>query len=205
MGLVKAKIRKTKTGSGASDDMVGLSAALQAADPAERRSAARRLGSTTGCEAALLDRLAFEHEASVREMLVLSLMQLGTQDAVRGLAEHLRSEDASLRNAVVEALEAMPDAVAPNIELLLADHDPDVRIFACNLLVGLAHPDVPKWLSHVLENDSHVNVCAAAVDALTEIGRPDCVPALRACARRFPEEPFLSFAIDVAIARAAEQ
>ena len=42
----------------------------------------------------------------------------------------LRSDDASLRNGAVEALQAMPEAVRPLLPGLLADGDADVRILA---------------------------------------------------------------------------
>jgi hypothetical protein len=53
----------------------------------------------------------------------------------------------------------------------------------------------------VLEEESHVNVCAAAVDVLTDVGDEEAVPALLALKRRFADEPFMTFAVDMAVRR----
>ncbi|MFZ3326051.1 MAG: hypothetical protein WA231_09235 [Methylocella sp.] len=45
------------------------------------------------------------------------------------------------------------------------------------------------------------NVCAAAVDVLAEIGDVQALPTLWRCAARFPNDPFLAFAIKVAADR----
>ena len=56
-------------------------------------------------------------------------------------------------------------------------------------------------LCELIENEQHPNVCAAAIDVLTEVGTRDAVPVLENCAERFSETPFLPFAISVTIAR----
>ena len=53
-------------------------------------------------------------------------------------------------------------------------------------------------LGALLERESDVNVCAAAVDVLAEIGDATILPALARCAERFSGEPFLVFAVKVA-------
>ena len=113
----------------------------------------------------------------------------------------LRSEDANLRNGAIEALQQMPDEVAPHVETILAHPDSDVRIFAVDVLSALPHPMVPEWLRRVVTLDPHVNVCAAALDALAEAGQPDVIPALEALADRFPDVAFMRFAADAAIRR----
>jgi HEAT repeat protein len=90
----------------------------------------------------------------------------------------------------------MPAAVAPRIEALLADADPDVRIFTVNLLGDLPHEQVPQWLLQVLQRDAVVNVVAAAIEVLAEVGQPDHVPALRQAQARFPDDEFVAFAVD---------
>lgn len=120
---------------------------------------------------------------------------------VCGLLPCLRSEDAALRNGVIEALQRMPDALVPHIRPLLEDEDSDVRIFAVNVLGALAHPQAPRWLEAVLRCDPHVNVCAAAVEGLAELGDAASVPALGALPARFPAEPFIAFAVQAALAR----
>ena len=175
--------------------------ALLSPEPVMRRSAARRLSAIQGSEAALLARLAEETDPGVREALLLSIMEIGSEPAARGLAELIRCEDAALRNAAIETLASMPREAAPLMDRLLADDDPDVRTLACNLLQMMAHPSAAEWLTLVVGRDQHPNVCAAAVDGLAEVGSPACIPALDSLARRFPDDPFLQFAIDAVRSR----
>jgi HEAT repeat protein len=87
---------------------------------------------------------------------------------------------------------------------LLRDNDTDVRILAIELVRGMPPADATRLLCNVLEQEGHPNVCASAVDALAELGTPEALPALRTCAQRFAETPFLPFAISVAIARISD-
>jgi HEAT repeat protein len=109
-----------------------------------------------------------------------------------------------LRNEAIEAMKNLPDAVAPIMAGLLADPDPDVRIFAVNILESLRHPDVEQWLIEVISEDEHINVCATAVDLLGEVGSEAAVPALEALKARFPNEPYIVFSADLALKRIRE-
>ena len=88
-----------------------------------------------------------EEDSSVREIILTTLTQVGDEEAVAGLVNCLRSEDASLRNEAIEAMKLLPDEVAPIMGQLLKDPDPDVRIFAVNILESLRHEKVEEWLS----------------------------------------------------------
>lgn len=185
-------------------DMAGLLAGLADPDPSIRRWAARDLGSMPGAAAALIEQLGRESEGSVREALLLALTQIGDATAVAGLTACLRSEDVALRNEAIESLKLLPDGVAPVMHKLLTDADADVRIFAVNVLESLRHPDVEQWLCGVLERDEHVNVCAAALDLLGEVGSERAVAALQQIKQRFSTEPYICFAADLALKRIEE-
>lgn len=174
---------------------------LADADPGVRRWAARDLADHPDRAAALGDRLDREADASVREALLTGLMTIGTDEAARPLIRLLRSEDASLRNGAIEALQQMPDATTAHLGALLADGDSDVRIFAINILQSLRHPQAAQWLHAVIRDEDHINVLASAVDVLAEIGTPAMVADLAVLKGRFPDEPFLHFAVDLAIRR----
>jgi HEAT repeat protein len=146
-------------------------------------------------------RLEGERDASVRSVIFTSLIKLKTRTVVELLAPYLRSEDAALRNAVVEALQEMPEDIEPFMDSLLSDPDSDVRISAVTILGALAHPRVPEWLSQVIQSDPHINVCAAALDCLAEAGDEEAVPLLEGLAHRFPDEPYINFAVAAAIRR----
>jgi hypothetical protein len=66
---------------------------------------------------------------------------------------------------------------------------------------GMPAAEATRLLCDILENETHPNVCASAVDALAEIGTRDALPALESCARRFADTPFLPFAISMVVAR----
>ena len=182
-------------------ELPGLLRQLRTGNVSERRWAARDLVDFPESAAALGDHLSREAEPQVREAIYTTLGALASSDAVAALLPLLRSEDAQQRNGAIEALTKMPQAVGPRILALLEDPDPDVRIFTVNLLGDLKHPDLNTWLIRVLSHDEQVNVVAAAVEVVAEVGTHDAVPALQAAVRRFPQDPFLSFAADVAIER----
>jgi HEAT repeat protein len=185
-------------------DLSGLVESLRSEDPAVRRWAARDLASYPEATDALFQQLMVEKVPSVREAIFTSLTLIGTREVVEGLMELLRSDDASLRNEAIEAMKNLPEAVSPVMESLLADPDSDVRIFAINILESLKHPNVEKWLIEVLRDEEHVNVCAAAIDLLGEVGSEMTIPALEEVRERFPDEPFIEFAVDLALKRIGE-
>jgi HEAT repeat protein len=177
-----------------------LVAELRHPQPQRRRSAARDLGDHPGAAEIVCAALADETSSSVREALFTTVIRLGTEAAARGLIPFLHSEDVALRNGATDALKSMPQAVAPRLNELLCGPR-DVRIFGVEIVGSLAHPDAPRLLVRVIESDDDVNVCAAAVDALAECGRPEAVAPLRALLERFPGLPFLEFSVMTALSR----
>jgi len=203
MGFVKSQPADPSKGEDrkVQRDLAGLTTALCSADPKSRRWAARDLAHFPAAVDALLTQLARETDREVREAIFITLAQFDNSQAVNGLIHCLRSEDAALRNSAIDALKLMPAAVAPMMAQLLRDPSADVRILAINVLESLRHPEVEAWLIGVIAQDTHVNVCATAVDLLTEVGTKTAVQALLALKSRFAEEPFMHFAIDVALQR----
>ena len=181
-----------------------LLASLEDDNPTTRRWAARDLVNCQDVAATLVDRLKREGSLSVREVILTTLTLLGDATAVAGLVDCLRSEDAALRNEAIEAMKQLPDEVAPIMRGLLADHDPDVRIFAVNILESLRHPDVEFWLIEVIETDAHVNVCGTALDLLSEVGTASAGEPLARLMARFPDEPYIQFAAELALRRIHE-
>ncbi len=187
-------------------DLPGLIAELSDPDPQARRWAARDLALTHDSRAseALVRQLRHETEPAVQEAIIWTLMRLRDTTAVQGLIACLRSDDAFVRNAAIDALKELPDAVAPVMAGLLTDPDPDVRIFAINVLESLRHPDVERWLLEVIEDEEHVNVIATAVDLLGEVGTQAAIAPLERLQARFADEPYLAFAIGLALKRLRE-
>lgn len=176
---------------------------LDAPSAAARREAARALAHDSGAVDALAARLAVEADDSVREAILAALRAIGTPEAIEHLFALLGSEDVWLRNAAIETLQGMDAGVLDALERGLSDPDSDRRIFAVNVLASLRHPAAAGLALRALAEDSHVNVCAAALDVLTEIGTREMAPAIEAVPARFPDEPFLRFAANAALRRLA--
>ena len=112
-------------------------------------------------------------------------------------AAYMRVDDANTRTGALDALRAMPEAARLHLPGLLVDADADVRLLACDLVRDAGGADGPRWLCAMIETEPQANVCAAAVDVLGEIADAAAGPSLSRCAERFPDDPFLRFAIKV--------
>lgn len=178
---------------------------LSADDPAARQAAARALAGQREAGEALSARFAIEADEATSEALAVALMKTGGSAMVERLLPLLSSDEAQLRNRVIEILQALPAEVAPHMERLLDNADPDVRIFAVNVLEALRHPKVEDWLIAVISTDRHVNVVGTALDLLGEVGTEAARPALKRVIERFGNEPFIAFAATTALKRIGAQ
>ena len=176
-------------------------AALNSPDAEVRWTAARALGGVAAAVPALAAALGGEQSPRVREAIVTALMRVGDEASVRALMPYLRSDDAGQRSAATEALQILPEAVAPFMAALLGDADVDVRLLATELARNMPPRNATRLLCGVLEKEPHPNVCAAAIEVLAEVGTRDAVPALETCAARFAGVPFLQFAVSTTISR----
>jgi len=204
MGFAKAGQRPSEPDTSVEDaplDLPALIRGLRDTEPSVRRRCAKELAAYPESVHALAASLDIERVQNVREMVMTSLALIGSQEAVAVLLPCLRSDDAFLRNEAIEVLKQLPEALAPMMETLLKDQDPDVRIFAVNVLESLRHPSVVQWLMNVIENDPHVNVVATALDLLSEVGDEKCIEALLRAQERFSNEPYLQFAVRTALDR----
>jgi HEAT repeat protein len=199
-------IRREITGEGnatSATDVAQQLARLRDPDPEVRWAAARKVGGVAAAVPALAKALATEQNLRVREAIMTALMRVGDGASVQTLLPYLRAQDAAQRSAAIETLQALPAAVLPFMTALLADADADVRILAAELARNMPADQATRILSDLLEHELQPNVCAAAVDVLAEVGTRDALPALRLCAQRFQDAPFLPFAIATTIARIA--
>lgn len=179
-----------------------FTAGLSDVNPETRWRAARALGEDPSSVPQLAKALATESSPQVREAIFTSLVLIRTGASARATAEFMRSDDASLRGGALDALIAMPEVAQPLLPGLLADMDPDVRILSSELARSMPPEVATQMLSFLLQTETEVNVCGAAVDVLAEVGTPEAIGPMLACKSRFPDEAFLGFAIDDAIERA---
>jgi HEAT repeat protein len=150
---------------------------------------------------ALSRALASEDDSGVREAIFTALARIATNESALAVLPYLRSDDANMRAGALDALRAMPQAVEPHLPSLLADADSDVRLLACDLGRNISAGEGQRLLCALLETEPRADVCAAAVEVLAEIADAGALPTLSRCAARFPDDPFLGFAIEVAVDR----
>jgi HEAT repeat protein len=181
-------------------DLPAVAALLDSADADCRRDAVQ-CADVHADAAALLARIDVENDTGIRALIVHRLVASRDPHLVRPLLGYVRSDDIMLRNTVSAALPAMGEVLLPDIARLCADEDPAVRLVAVSLLQGLHSPRAVDLALATLATEPHVNVCAAIVDMLAEAGGPEAVAPLEALVRRFPDAPFIAFAVAVAIKR----
>jgi HEAT repeat protein len=195
-------VRKPKSApSFAAADESGALTALASANPEERWAAARAAAEVAGSAGALARALRTENDPRVREAMFTSLARIGTPESGSQLLPLLRSDDAQLRTGALDALRMMAGALQEMLPQLLKDPDPDVRILSSVLARSLPGDEATTLLCVLLAAEQQINVCAAAIEVLAEVGTPAALPVLAECAQRFRNAPFLGFAITTATDR----
>jgi HEAT repeat protein len=206
MALVRRQNTTDQTTANAADTSAAkgldpLTAELVSESVSIRRQAARALSALPEATGLLCAHLSGEPNLSVRSIIYTGIISQPSAAAVQGLLPLLRSEEVSLRNEAIQALQEMPNVVMPQMELALTDADSDVRIMATNVLAALHHPDAPARLLRIVAEDAHVNVCSAALDGLAEVGEVEAIPVLESLMLRFRDVAYIQFAARAAIRR----
>jgi hypothetical protein len=178
---------------------------LSSASEEVRWNAARAAAGVEDGARALAAALRVESVPRVREAMFTSLARMGDAAGVAAVLPLLRSDDAKLRAGALDALKVMIRGAQDLLPPLLEDADVDVRVLSCELARALPGEAATSLLCHVLRREQDLNVCAAAVDVLAEVGQPDALPALAECGARFGDAPFLAFAIQVAADRIGDR
>ena len=118
-------------------------AALDSPEAESRWTAARGLSGDVDAVPALAAALGREPVPRVREAIMTALMRVGNAASVEAMLPYLRSQDAGLRAAAIESLQALPEAIAPFMATLLSDSDSDVRLLATELARNMNAPKLP--------------------------------------------------------------
>lgn len=177
----------------------GAVAQLADAAPDQRRRAAQALAGVAEALEPLAARLPVEPDAAVRDALFDALARIESAAAAEALIPLLASETADLRLGAVAALRRLSRFVAPRIEALLTDPDPDVRLMALDILSALPAPAPVSGLGLVLARETDVNVIVTALDRAAIFGAPDLVPAITAIRARHGDQDFVAFCCDHAL------
>jgi len=171
----------------------------------DQKDGATGLARTKTCETDSEPATPEREESGLVGLAILdTLASLDDPAGVRGLAGCLRSENAAMRNVAVDTLRRLGDEGATALHALLEDPDPEVRIFAIDILDAVHYRDGERWLIEIVELDLHANVCSAAVELLCEVGTEAAIDPLLRLKARFPHHIFIQFAADLALKRILE-
>jgi len=199
-------IRKARdTVTVAPSDLLTITEMFENGTADERWLAARSAYDITDSAKVLGEALARESDVRVREAIFTSLARISTAECVELVLPFLRSDDAHLRTGSLDALRAMKVVIAPYLQRLLEDSDPDVRLLACELARSLPADEATRRLCALLDSEHEPNVCGAAVEVLAEIGGAEALPVLARCEERFRAIPFLAFSIKLVADRIRSQ
>jgi HEAT repeat protein len=190
-------IRRDPPPPGQPDPLPGLADP----DPDRRWRAARATAGQPASIAALAAALAHEADRRVREAILASLAAMPDGGGLDPILAQLRSDDAALRTAALDALRAAPAALAPRAPTLLCDPDADMRLLICEVVRHLPAAEATALMAALLDREGEANVCAAAIEVLAEVGDAAALPALERCAARFADVPFLVFSARMAARR----
>ncbi|CAN2047590.1 hypothetical protein GMMP1_480018 [Candidatus Magnetomoraceae bacterium gMMP-1] len=113
----------------------------------------------------------------VRSVVANIMSEIAHENMVITLLELLRVEEPSLRSRAMNILSRLGRKALKPIKNYLKDDDPDVRIFATNVLGNIGSKDTFSALIQLL-NDDEENVRYAAVESLGKIGEKKAIPYL---------------------------
>ena len=196
---------KSPTPTSALPDPDGIVRSISYGTDDERWAAARAAADLPSGVEMLSNALATETTPRVREAIFTGLARVGTSASAAVVVPYVGSDDPDIRTGALDALRRMPEAAAPHLPGLLGDRDADVRLLACELLRNQPPGTANDLLIALLASEPEANVCAAAIEVLAEIGDTSALPSLVKCAARFPDDPFLGFAIRMARDRIGSQ
>ena len=174
---------------------------LTSDDPNRRRRAAQGLAGRPDAGPALAAQLAEEPMALVCQAIATSLVRIGDAQVAHLLAGMIANPRAALRCIALDSLKQLGPNAADAIDSLLCDPNPDARLQAVEVMRAWPAADACPRLQRLFDLETHVNVCAAALDVAAEVGSAELVPCLESLRSRFPNETFLHFAVGLTLSR----
>jgi len=126
-----------------------------------------------------------------RQKIIARLTAHDEEEYIDHLEQSIRNHDsADVRNTAMEVYKALGSRAFPSLSSLLKEQDPEVRLFAVNIICQIGdRKGLPLLLSAVRDKDENVR-CAAA-EGLGKIGGSRTLGELR---RAFSDEPWVAMA-----------
>ncbi|OLN24783.1 hypothetical protein DVDV_3913 [Desulfovibrio sp. DV] len=168
-------------------------------DPDVLRDAAFDAGESGCLEAVpLLAKLLCTHNLGVQEAADRALRRLGGKEVVAAVKALLRSDEAPVRNAAMDILRAVGSQDFPTLLELLHDGDPDIRIFASDILGSTESRLAVAPLCEALLKDPEVNVRYQAAVSLGELAFAEAAPGL---GKALGDDEWVQFAVIEALSK----
>lgn len=154
-------------------------ALLKSDDKEIIREGAFRAGENNCVEAVeQLAKLLLTNHLGIQEAADSSLRMIGGKETVRAVLPLLRSDEAPVRNLSMDILREVGWQDMPSLIELAHDADPDIRIFAADILGSTDSPLAVEPLCEALLKDLEVNVRYQAAVSLGELGMDEAAPCL---------------------------
>lgn len=172
-------------------------------DPEQLREAAQDAGDFACTEAVpFLITLLQSLNLGVQEAADLALRQIGGVEAVQGLCKLLRVDDAQVRNLAMDILREIGDHDIGTLFKLLNDTDPDIRIFASDILGSTRNILAVPHLCQSLLNDPEVNVRYQAAVSLGSLAYTEAVQCLN---QALHDEEWVQFSVIEALLKIRDE
>jgi HEAT repeat protein len=176
---------------------------LESGDVELEREAAFTAGEA-GVEAAvpLLAKLVQSQNLGVQEAADRSLRKIGGPAVVRAVAPLLRSDDPPARNIAMDVMREIGDQDFPTLVELLHDQDPDMRIFASDIIGSTDNMQAVAPLCDALLKDPEVNVRYQAAVSLGTLGKPEAAKCLN---KALADDEWVQFAVIESLAKIRDE
>lgn len=150
----------------------------------------------------LLVKLVQSQNLGVQEAADRALRMIGGPSVVRAIAPLLRSDDPPARNIAMDVMREVGDQDFPTLELLLHDEDPDMRIFASDIMGSTDSVQAVAPLCEALLRDPEVNVRYQAAVSLGVLGRHEAAKCLN---KALSDEEWVQFAVIESLAKIRDE
>lgn len=127
-----------------------------------------------------------------------ALRKIGGQNVLYAVLPYLRSEDPPVRNMAMDLLREVGNSNVTALTELLADEDPDIRIFGADILGATGSVMAVPALGSALLRDREVNVRYQAAVSLGNLAFPEAADSLN---HALNDEEWVQFAVIEALTK----
>lgn len=195
MGLVKSNAPASSNADGLAEGPMVARTAI-AAEPVPPRLA------SAGASAEMLcGDLKLDDFLSLRAAVISGAVDFADPAVQQRMVGCFEKGDAAMRAQVTNVLKALSVDLSPLLQCLVSHPDPHLRIQGISLLEFRRSSDVESYLLAVVEQETDVQVCGAALDLLCEVGTEAALEPLERLKLRFASEAYIQFAVALALQR----